>query len=311
MGKSVKKQEEVETEMVETETVETGTELVESTETLPSNYASIEALAALEDEDDGEDYGGIDRITLEQNGDDEGTVKGEFFCKATCESLSGFPAVLLRKSKSRVMWPEEYNADNKMLCASDDGITPITDHDDFKPKAKTCKACAYGSWKRTKKNGKTINTPPACGEIADMILLNMDTFMPVVYSVKSTALGATNQGLLKILRKRKKALTIQRKRAGLPPALWSAFAFEIGSELKKSPKGSAYIPTYSNIVELDDAQKDAMASAVESVQDIDIHYRGGQEDDYSGSGSDGTRSEDEGAFDEIPADDSDGEDVGF
>ena len=303
--KAVEEAEVIETEAVETETTEeTGTELVESEGTEMVTDADEASFLEEADASEDEDYGGVDRLVIDQKGETEGAVKGEFFCKNTSESLEGFPAVVLKKSKSRIMWPKVYREDNKCLCKSDDGITPVTDDDDFEPKAASCKKCPYGQWKRTKEEG---NIPPACAEVTDMILLNLDNFMPYIYSVKSTALGATNQGLLKIVNRRKRALTIQRKRAGLPPAHICMYSFVLGTELKKNPSGSAYIPVYSEIEELDDAQKDAMVAAAMEVRDIDIHYRNNDNDGYSSddSGKGEDRTDSGSAFDEIPDDETD------
>jgi len=272
---------------VEQETAETGNGLVESTGTAMASTLEMsdEDFLAAEEAENADDFVGIDRLTIDQKGKSEGSELGQFYCKNLTQSYEGFPAVVLRTAKSRIMWPDKFSKDNDPLCKSIDGITPVTDDDAFKPMAKDCKSCAYGKWKRTKAG----ITPPACGEVKDMILLNLDDFTPYIYSVHSTAMGTTNQELFKVLRGKIRALTMKRKRMGLPPAHSCMFSFDIGTVLKENDKGDAYVPCYSNVQELELNQIEAMVHAAKSVKDMEIHFSGVDEeyDDDDSSGEKG------------------------
>jgi len=272
-------------ETIEVEVEETGTELVESVGTgISTLEMSDEDFLAAEEAENVDDFVGIDRLTLDQKGKSDGAEVGEFYCKNLTQSYTGFPAVLIRTAKSRIMWPEKFSKDNEPLCKSSNGVTPVTDDDSFKPMAKNCKVCAYGKWKRT----KARNIPPACGEVKDMILLNLDDFTPYVYSVHSTAMGATNQQLIKILRGKIRALTLKRKRMGLPAAHTCMFSFDISTTLKVNDAGDAYVPAYSNIQELELNQIEAMVHAAKSVKDLEIHFSGRDEEDFDeGEGESG------------------------
>jgi len=281
------------TSIVEEIQVEHTTETAAVTTPATTPETRVSALAMNDDEfleaeaiENADDFVGIDRLTIDQKGKEEGAEVGKFYCKNLAQSYNGFPAVVLRVVKSRIMWPEIFKKDNDPLCKSADGITPLTDDSTFTPMADRCEDCAYGKWKR---DGK-VSIPPRCKEVKDMILLNLEDFTPFIYSVHSTALGATNQELFKLLRGKIRALTIRRKRLGKPPAHTCMFAFDIDTVLKENEAGDAYVPTYCNIQELDDAQIEAMIQAAKSVKDVKIHSSSHQdEDDYGtteGSGSD-------------------------
>lgn len=259
---------------------ETGTELVEAQEVALALTLSDDDFLSAEEAENADEFVGIDRMNISQKGKDEGSVLGQFYIKSLTQAIEGFTGVLLRTNKSRIMWPAKFAKDNDPLCKSNDAITPVTDDDTFEAKAASCKTCPYGKWKRNKDG----NIPPACGEVLDMIILNTDEMVPVIYSVHATALGATNQELLKALRGKVRALAMRRKRLGLPTAHSCMFSFKIDTKLKENESGDAYVPTYSGIEELDLAQIDMTVHAAKTVKDVEIHFNGKFDDEEEGEG---------------------------
>jgi len=112
-----------------------------------------EALMVVGTEDLGREDLVIPRVRLVQPTSALGGNAGELFNALTGESAPEIHAVILRIGKSRVLWPSEYQRDQRPLCASNDGIVPRTEFAGMY--AEQCADCPQMLWGD---NGE----PPAC-----------------------------------------------------------------------------------------------------------------------------------------------------
>jgi hypothetical protein len=161
---------------------------------------------------------------------------GEWHNSVTGE-FNQYPELLIiGVAKGRIMFPATYNADNKPLCASDDGIFPRADfvgtiietvakdehgktvvNSDAIP-AK-CDGCPFGAWGEN-------SEPPACAAVAIFAGVEQEG-LPVLMQIKST--GMKNVASLKTL----VATSGIRK------------AVRVGSLREQNDTGIYYVPVFT------------------------------------------------------------------
>ena len=228
-------------------------------------------------EDETADDAGIDYIPVLKI--EQGTEHpGELFSPDMGQYWDELTLALLKETKSRVLWPEDFDKENMPLCRSHNGVTPAGDIPEdpeseeedivFLPTmADTCEECEYARWNKNKK-GKT--KPPRCQDVRNLLVLDMESNVPFFYSVYSIALSPYNKQLRKPLALRKMALGAKRAKAGLAPAHISMFMFTLKTELDVRSSGSAYKPVFSDIAELDEDLKEFTGSVAMQLRKFTI-----------------------------------------
>ena len=125
--------------------------------------------------------------------------EGQFYNSVTNEFSTNPEVLIIGVAKGRVMFPDQYNADNKPTCGSDDGKTPreayigaeiqqVVTKTDGKKQINIlvippeCEACPFAQWGE---NG----TPPACSEVNTFAAVGEDG-LPAIFQCKSTGMKA-------------------------------------------------------------------------------------------------------------------------
>jgi hypothetical protein len=144
------------------------------------------------------------------------------------------------------------------MCSDQDCCKLVWD----KKERRMIAPCPYANW-----DG---DTPPRCKQAVAMLLLEVgeESYIPYWYQIKSTAMSPYKK-FKKVLGLRIRALTGKRRRATLPPAKPCMFTFHLGTELKQNDAGDAYIPTFSNLQEVEDeAMLKALVGVAVDVKDM-------------------------------------------
>ena len=167
-----------------------------------------------------------------------GDVAGKLFIDVSGDVADEMELVLLKIHKSRVLFPEKFSRDSEPLCRSQDFIVPEDLGEGIEPMAASCADCPYGKW--TKGATPKKNTPPRCSEVWNFLVLDYESFMPVWFSLKSTALKPARKivSMLKL-----------RGTARMIPA-WG-FKFKANVEVRSGDSGESYLPVFSELTELD------------------------------------------------------------
>lgn len=185
----------------------------------------------------------IPRLTITQptTPDISADNVGKFCINITGDYYAAMHLCCLKLAKGRLLWPAEYSKDNEPLCRSHDFINPANDIEGATPMCHTCTIipgtkdehhCPYANW-GTDKKGKII--PPRCQEVWNMLVLDLETYMPMFLSLKSTS--------IKPLRKLFSAISILSKAKKIPMWGWS---FKAELKLENYDKGKAYVPIFSS-----------------------------------------------------------------
>jgi len=186
---------------------------------------------------------------------------GKFCVNVTGDFQDTLRVALVKLSKSRILFPEKYKRDNDPLCRSHDFIVPANDIDGATPMCDTCAllpgerskhACEYANW-------AAGNTPPKCQETWNLLVVDIDTYMPMWFSVKSTA--------LKPLRKIISAVSMISQAKRKP--MWG-MEFTMNLDKVTNDSGTFYLPSFSGLTILDDDEAENMAAIRAQLVDIDI-----------------------------------------
>ena len=159
---------------------------------------------------------------------------GKLLLNLTGDCKNEMRVAIFRRTKSRSLFPEVYDPENKPLCRSYDSKVPAGDIEGAEPMCETCAkvegdkdkfVCPYANWGADK-------TPPRCQESLDFLLIDLDTYIPMFFSCRSTATKAARKvvSTLNILTAAHKA---------------KAFAFSVTLGTEKYKNGPTYIPTFS------------------------------------------------------------------
>lgn len=190
---------------------------------------------------------------------------GKFCINVTGDYLDKMTAVLIKLTKSRILFPEKYKRDNEPLCRSHDfkfpandikGATPMCDTCgllDIAPGEKRAKhKCDYANW------GKD-GSAPRCQETWNFLLVDLESYMPMFFSLKSTALKPTRKIVSAI------SMISQAKR--LP--MWG-MKFDMALDKTTNDSGTFYLPVFSGLSALDKDEAAIMADIRKQLANVDI-----------------------------------------
>lgn len=132
--------------------------------------------------------------------------EGEWFNTVTGEYLRNPELLIIGTAKGRIMFPREYQADNKPLCGSDDGAFPRQEYVGLTIKSvgtdelgdpyvrsvvipPECDKCPFSQWGPN-------NEPPECNAVATFAGVDADG-LPMLFQLRSS--GMKNVPSLKTL----------------------------------------------------------------------------------------------------------------
>lgn len=144
---------------------------------------------------------------------DEKAKAGQFYNVTEDTAMDEINVRLLKITKSRVRWDEEFKRGDKPLCRSLDAQTSATT-------GESCANCSYSKWN----NGNR----PQCQQGYTWLGL-LDDDKPFRISIKGSALAPTKSFLTECMR------------LNVPPF---TFQVKITTEKKKDEKGTYYVPKY-------------------------------------------------------------------
>jgi len=184
----------------------------------------------------------IPRLTVTQPStpDVEADQIGKFYINITGDYYDKMRLVTLKLTKGRILWPEKYSKDNDPLCRSHNFATPANDIQGASPMSHSCQVipgskdhhCPYANWSADKK-GKPI--APRCQEIWNLLVLDLDSYMPMFLSLKSTS--------IKPLRRHFSAINILSQAKRVP--MWH-LAFDVALKMETNDSGKFYVPVFSS-----------------------------------------------------------------
>jgi len=177
--------------------------------------------------------------------------KGKLYCDVTGDSYDEMEMVVLRMTKSRVCFPETFNKEDGPICRSHDAVVPADDIDGEEPMADNCAECEYSKWGKDKKGRRVA---PRCKEVWNLLVVNMETYTPMWFSLKSTALAPAR----KIL----SALKIQSQAKRVPAC---CFKFTATTDIRNGDSGDSYIPRFHGIRMLDRFEAENMLAIRDSL----------------------------------------------
>jgi len=186
---------------------------------------------------------------------------GKFCINVTGDYQDTMRVSMVKLTKSRILFPEKYKRDNDPLCRSHDFQNPANDIPGAEPMCKTCglhpgdkknHACSYANW-------GADNSPPRCQETWNLLIVDIDTYMPMWFSVKSTA--------LKPLRKIVSAVSMICQAKRLP--MWS-LGFDMALEKITNDSGTFYVPQFSGLVALPPDDAENMNAIRNQLVNVDI-----------------------------------------
>jgi len=176
---------------------------------------------------------------------------GKFYVNVTGDFQDAMKVAVIKLTKSRILFPEKYKRDNEPLCRSHDfrfpanditGATPMADSCGLVPGDKKKHICEYANW-------SAGNEPPRCQEVWNLLIVDLNSYMPMWFSVKSTG--------LKPLRKIISAVSIISQAKRLP--MW-ALGFDMAIEKTVNDSGTFYVPVFSGLSALEKEDADNMTA---------------------------------------------------
>jgi len=190
---------------------------------------------------------------------------GKFFINLTGEFFNSMRLTTLKLTKGRILWPNEYDKDNEPLCRSHDFAYPADDIQNATPMASSCgllpgdpkkHVCPYADWTLDKK-GKP--KPPQCSELWNLLVLDLDSYMPMFFTVKSTG--------IKPAKKFYSAVNIIGKAKNIP--MWNQ-EFTINLMVANFDSGPAYIPSFVGPKQLSAEESEVVNSIRYQMADVDM-----------------------------------------
>lgn len=180
-------------------------------------------------------------ITQPTTPDIDAAQVGKFCVNITGDYQDAMRVALIKLSKSRILFPEKYKRDNDPLCRSHDFKFPANDIVGSEPMAKTCQlipgdkkkhVCEYANW-------GSDGSAPRCQETWNLLIVDLDSYLVMWFSLKSTA--------LKPLRKIVSAISMISTAKGLP--MWG-MGFDMKISMETNDSGKFYVPVFSDVKEL-------------------------------------------------------------
>lgn len=201
-----------------------------------------------------------------------GDVAGKLFIDVTGDVNDEMKLVLLKIKKSRVLFPQDFSRDAEPLCRSQNFITPETDNEKFEPLAEACADCEYSKWT---KSDSQKSKPPRCNEVWNFLVVDIETYMPAWFSLKSTALKPARK-IISMLKLRGTAKRI--------PA-WG-FSFLVSIDSRPGDSGDSFIPVFSDLNELSKDDRENMNLIHDQLVDEEINTDDGGGEAAHGAGED-------------------------
>jgi len=186
---------------------------------------------------------------------------GKLAINITGDATEEMKVVLIKFSKSRVLFPEKYSKDNEPLCRSHDFLFPANDIEGAEPMNDNCqlipgdkkkRACEYANW-------GAKNEPPRCQEVWNMLIVDLENYMPMWLSLKSTALAP--------IRKMVSSISMISRAKRIP--MWG-MKFDIKVKFNESDSGDYYTPIFSGLSLLDADDAENMGLIRGELVDVDI-----------------------------------------
>ena len=115
-----------------------------------------------------------------------GADPGEFHNNVTGNAMKEFIAVILRVSKGRVMWPDQYAREQEPLCASDNSRAPREKYAGIYDLGKGCAQCPMSAWGE---EGQT----PFCSLAYTYLGIDFTTGLPFLISLSRTSAKTAKQ----------------------------------------------------------------------------------------------------------------------
>lgn len=183
----------------------------------------------------------IPRLKIGQAQSD-GDVAGKLFIDITGDVIDEMELVLLKLTKGRVLFPEDFSRDSEPLCKSQNFKTPEESVES--PMSTECKECPYAKWT---KSSTRKNKPPRCNEVWNLLVLDYENYVPCWLSLKSTALKPARK-IISMLKLRGTAKRIP---------CWG-FKFTITINIRTGDSGNSYVPAFSALTELGSDDMESM-----------------------------------------------------
>jgi len=203
-------------------------------------------------------------ITQPTTPDIDAAQIGKFCVNITGDYQDAMRVVVIKLNKSRILFPDTYKRDNDPLCRSHDFKTPANDIQGATPMSTSCEllpgekkkhVCPYANWTT---NDKNETVPPKCQETWNLLIVDLDSYMPMWFSIKSTA--------LKPLRKIVSAISMISNAKRLP--MWH-LGFDMSIEKVTNNSGTFYVPVFAGLAAIpaDDAlNMDAIRKQLVNVE---------------------------------------------
>lgn len=203
-------------------------------------------------------------ITQPTTPDIDAAQVGKFCVNITGDYQDAMRVVIIKLTKSRILFPEKYKRDNDPLCRSHDFSKPANDIPNQSPMAESCELmpgekkkhfCTYANWTTDEKNNAV---PPRCQETWNLLIVDIESYLPMWFSIKSTA--------LKPLRKIVSAISMISAAKRLP--MWH-LGFDMTLEKVTNDSGTFYVPKFDGLTALpaDDAvNMDAIRKQLVNVE---------------------------------------------
>jgi hypothetical protein len=209
----------------------------------------------------------IPRLTITQptTPDIDAVNVGKFSVNITGDFYESMHLVCLKLSKGRILWPKDYSKDNDPLCKSNDFLTPVL-IEGQSPMCHTCAVtpgtkddheCKYANWGVDKK-GKVI--APLCMEVWNMLVFDLETYMPMFLSLKSTS--------IKPLKKLFSAISILGNAKKIP--LWG-WSFGASLKMENYEKGKAYVPVFTSPTQVGQEEYSVLSEVRSQLANIDLY----------------------------------------
>lgn len=190
---------------------------------------------------------------------------GKFYVNVTGDFEERMTVAVIKLTKSRILFPEKYKRDNEPLCRSHDFKSPANDIQGATSMCDTCgllplapgekKAkhkCSYANW-------SAGNEPPRCQEVWNLLIVDLESYVPMWFSLKSTALKPT--------RKIVSAISMISNAKRIP--MW-ALQFDMTLFKEVNDSGTFYIPVYSGLVALEKDDADNMTAIRQQLANVDV-----------------------------------------
>lgn len=209
----------------------------------------------------------IPRLTITQptTPDISTDLVGKFAVNLTGDFHDSLDLVLIKLGKSRILFPEKYKRDNDPLCRSHNFVTPANDIPGAVPMAESCglipgdpkkHVCPYANWTQDDKGNQSA---PRCQECWNMLVVDLESYMPMWFSLKSTA--------LKPLRKIVSAISIISQAKRQP--MW-AMKFSVALNKTANDSGTFYVPVFSSPTALSPEEVEAMTQIRAQLAGVEI-----------------------------------------